>query len=69
MALAESHTLGRLAMAELAELAKLTPARVTQIMNLLYLAPDIGKEIFFLPPATEGQPEDSNCTRIRLARD
>jgi hypothetical protein len=27
--------------AELAELAKLTPARVTQIMNLLSLAPDI----------------------------
>jgi hypothetical protein len=34
--------------AELAELAKLTPARVTQIMNLLYLSPDIQEEIFFL---------------------
>jgi hypothetical protein len=42
--------------AELAELAKLTPARVTQIMNLLYLAPDIQEEILFLPPVTEGQP-------------
>jgi hypothetical protein len=42
--------------AELAELAKLTPARVTQIMNLLGLAPDIQEKIFFLPPVTEGQP-------------
>jgi hypothetical protein len=42
--------------AELAELAKLTPARVTQIMNLLGLAPDIQEEIFFLPPLTEGRP-------------
>jgi hypothetical protein len=42
--------------AELAELAKLTPARVTQIMNLLALAPDIQEEIFFLPPVTEGRP-------------
>ena len=42
--------------AELAELAKLTPGRVTQIMNLRYLAPDIQEEIFFLPPVTEGPP-------------
>ena len=42
--------------AELAELAKLTPARVTQVMNLLALAPDIQEEIFFLPPVTEGRP-------------
>jgi hypothetical protein len=41
---------------ELAELAKLTPARVTQIMNLLGLAPNIQEEIFFLPPVTEGLP-------------
>jgi hypothetical protein len=42
--------------AEIAALAKLTPARVTQIMNLLGLAPEIQEEIFFLPPVTEGQP-------------
>ena len=42
--------------AEIAELAKLTPARVTQIMNLLGLAPAIQEEILFLPPVTEGQP-------------
>ena len=43
-------------LAELADLAKLTPARVTQIMNLLGVAPDIQEEIFFLPPVTAGQP-------------
>ena len=42
--------------AETAELAKLASARVTQIMNLLGLAPDLQEEIFFLPPVTEGQP-------------
>jgi hypothetical protein len=42
--------------AELAELAKLTPARVTQIMNLLSLAPDIQEEILFLRPVTDGRP-------------
>jgi hypothetical protein len=42
--------------AELAELAKLTPARVTQIMNLLGLAPDIQEELLFLPPVMEGRP-------------
>jgi hypothetical protein len=42
--------------AEIADLAKLTPARVTQIMNLLCLAPDIQEEIFFLPPVPERRP-------------
>jgi hypothetical protein len=42
--------------AEIAELAKLTPARVTQIMNLLCLAPDLQEEVFFLPPVAEGRP-------------
>jgi hypothetical protein len=40
---------------DLAQLAKLTPARVTQIMNLLGLAPDIQEEIFFLPAVTVGE--------------
>jgi hypothetical protein len=38
---------------DLAELTKLTTARITQIMNLLVLAPDIQEEILFLPPVTE----------------
>jgi len=36
--------------AELARLAHVTRARITQIMNLLHLAPDIQEEILFLPP-------------------
>jgi hypothetical protein len=39
---------------ELAELTKLTTARITQIMNLLVLAPDIQEEILYLPPVTKG---------------
>ena len=39
---------------ELAELTKLTTARITQIMNLLVLAPDIQEEILFMPPVAKG---------------
>ena len=35
--------------AELARLGQVTRARLTQIMNLLDLAPDIQEEILFLP--------------------
>jgi hypothetical protein len=41
---------------ELAELTRLTTARITQIMNLLILAPDIQEEILFMPPVTRGGP-------------
>lgn len=51
-----------IAQAKLAELAKLTPARVTQIMNLLVLAPDIQEEIFFLPPSSRGGWRSRNGT-------
>jgi hypothetical protein len=37
--------------AELARLAHVSRARMTQIMNLLHLAPDIQEEILFLPHA------------------
>jgi hypothetical protein len=40
---------------ELAELAHITQPRMTQIMNLLHLAPDIQEEILFLPPVAEGR--------------
>jgi len=39
--------------ADLARLAHVTRARITQIMNLLHLAPDIQEEILFLP-CTDG---------------
>ena len=41
--------------AELARLGHVTRARVTQIMNLLNLAPDIQEQILFLPPVTAGR--------------
>lgn len=40
--------------AELARLAHVTRARITQIMNLLMLAPDIQEAILFLPRVERG---------------
>ena len=40
--------------AELSRLGHVTRARMTQIMNLLHLAPDIQEELLFLPLVTEG---------------
>jgi hypothetical protein len=41
--------------ADLARLGHVTRARMTQIMGLLNLAPDIQEEILFLPRTTEGR--------------
>ena len=41
--------------AELARLGQVSRARVTQIMNLLLLAPDIQEEILFLPQTLSGR--------------
>ncbi|MEK6674022.1 MAG: hypothetical protein AABZ47_00035 [Planctomycetota bacterium] len=41
--------------AELARLGHVTRARMTQIMNLLHLAPSIQEEILFLPRTTKGR--------------
>lgn len=41
--------------AELARLGHVTRARITQIMNLLNLAPNIQEEILFLPRTTTGR--------------
>ena len=41
--------------AELARLGHVTRARLTQIMNLLGLAPDIQEEILFLPATGQGR--------------
>ena len=40
---------------ELASLAYVTQPRMTQIMNLLHLAPDIQEEILHLPPVDKGR--------------
>lgn len=41
--------------AELARLSHVSRARITQIMNLLLLAPDIQEAILFLPPVERGR--------------
>ena len=41
--------------ADLARLGFVTRARITQIMNLLNLAPDIQEDILFLPNTTKGR--------------
>lgn len=40
---------------ELAELLHVSQPRMTQIMNLLHLSPEIQEKILFLPPVTEGR--------------
>jgi len=41
--------------AELAELGHVSRARISQIMNLLLLAPDIQEQILFLPRTRNGR--------------
>lgn len=41
--------------AELARRGRVTRARVTQVLNLLHLAPDLQERLLFLPPATSGR--------------
>jgi hypothetical protein len=41
--------------AELARLGHVSRARITQIMNLLLLAPDVQEAILFLPKTTRGR--------------
>ena len=41
--------------ADLARLGHVSPARISQIANLLFLAPDIQEEILFLPPTQSGR--------------
>jgi hypothetical protein len=41
--------------ADLARLGQVTRARMTQIMNLLNLAPDIQEDLLFWEPITEGR--------------
>jgi hypothetical protein len=41
---------------ELALLAHVTQPRMTQILNLLHLAPDIQEELLFLPRLESGKP-------------
>ncbi len=54
---------------ELAEHAQITPARMTQILTLLNLAPDIQEELLFLPRTTEGRREIQEKDIRRIAMD
>jgi hypothetical protein len=40
---------------ELARLTKVTQPRITQVLNLLHLAPDIQEELLFLPLVAQGR--------------
>ena len=42
-------------LSELARLCRVTQPRMTQIMNLNHLAPDIQEELLFLPPLASGR--------------
>ena len=52
-ALVRSGQIGRYG--ELAALGHVTRARISQIMNLLHLAPDIQEALLFLPPTRRGR--------------
>jgi hypothetical protein len=54
--------------ADLARLGLVTRARMTQIMNLLNLAPDIQEAILFLPERTEGRETIAERNLRPLAR-
>ena len=41
--------------AELARLGKVSRARISQILNLIHLAPDIQEQLLFLPPIHHGR--------------
>jgi hypothetical protein len=50
--------------AELARLGHVTRARVTQIMNLLNLAPDIQEDILWLPPGRRAGSQRGRCAGL-----
>jgi len=52
--------------AELARLGRVTRARMTQIMKLLHLAPDIQEQILFLPPVKGLNERNLRCVVNRI---
>ena len=52
---------------ELARYAQITPARLTQILTLLTLAPDIQEELLFLPRTIAGRGEIQEKVVRRIA--
>lgn len=54
--------------ADLARLGGVTRARITQIMSLLNLAPDIQEKLLFLPPVTEGRDPITTREVLRVSQ-
>ena len=56
---------------ELARYASITPARLTQILTLLNLAPEIQEELLSLPRTTEGRGDirETDVRRIAMELD
>jgi len=53
----------------LARLARVTQPRMTQILNLTLLAPEIQEKLLFLDPLEEGKPEVSEKTMRKVCAD
>lgn len=53
--------------ADLARVGHVTRARMSQIMNLVNLAPDIQEEILFLPPTVKGRAPVTEAAVRRIA--
>ena len=49
-------------MVALADRGQVTQPRISQILSLTMLAPDIQEQLLFLPRITEGKPEISEKT-------
>ncbi len=56
---------------ELARIAMVTQPRITQVMNLLHLAPDIQEELLFLPRVMAGRDpiHEKRLRKISVQRD
>jgi hypothetical protein len=52
--------------ADLAQLGQVTPARISQVLGLLGLAPDIQEAILFLPRTVRGRDPIHRCLVGRL---
>lgn len=55
--------------ADLARLGQVTQARMSQIMSLLNLAPDIQEAILFLPAVVQGRPDLILANLLPIARE
>lgn len=53
-------------LSELARICKVTPARITQIMNLTLLAPDIQEAILFLPATASDRGGGLHVLQVQL---